>query len=127
MKTILHIGMPKTGSTALQECLRASRDKLAAKGVLYPANPPGCPFNNHRMLVFGFTPYQRLPRHILRYDAYSAGNIAEKYREFLDGIAHQVRSQRPAVTVLSSESLFRSLRPKARRSLVEALAPLGGE
>lgn len=127
MKTILHIGMPKTGSTALQECLRASRDQLAANGVLYPANPPGCPFNNHRMLVFGFTPYQRLPRHILRYASYTEDNIAEKYREFLDGVAQQVQSQRPAVTILSSETLFRSLRPEARRSLVEALEPLGDE
>ncbi len=126
MKTILHIGMPKTGTTALQECLLASRAELAAQGVLYPANPPGCPFNNHRMLVFGFTPFERLPRHIRRHEAYTAANQASKYREFLDHVEAQVREQRPAVTILSSETLFRSLRGQAPRSLSAALAPLGG-
>lgn len=36
MKAIIHIGPPKTGSTALQISLSNSRDKLAAYGFLYP-------------------------------------------------------------------------------------------
>ena len=36
-KIILHIGLPKTGSTALQQALFQSRMALLRKGVLYPA------------------------------------------------------------------------------------------
>lgn len=38
MKIIIHIGMPKTGSTAIQRALANSREKLIATGVLYPKN-----------------------------------------------------------------------------------------
>ncbi|MBW8752017.1 MAG: hypothetical protein JF565_11410, partial [Propionibacteriales bacterium] len=33
---LLHIGPPKTGSTAIQQTLHESRDALAGHGVLYP-------------------------------------------------------------------------------------------
>jgi hypothetical protein len=125
MRTVLHIGMPKTGTTALQECLQASRGYLADCRVLYPANPPGCSFHNHRLLIFGFTPYRRLPRHILRYPAYTRANLTEKYDEFLGHLHGQVRDSRPGWVVLSSETLFRRLGPGARRSLRRALEPLG--
>jgi hypothetical protein len=82
MKTILHIGMPKTGTTALQDCLRASRADLAAAGILYPENPPGCRFNNHRMLVMGFLPFDALPRHMVSHREYTPQNYREKYQEF---------------------------------------------
>ncbi len=36
-KIILHIGLPKTGSTALQQALYQSRQGLLRQGVLYPA------------------------------------------------------------------------------------------
>src|SRR5690606_33106823 len=36
-KVILHIGLPKTGSTALQQALYQNREELLRQGVLYPA------------------------------------------------------------------------------------------
>lgn len=36
MKALVHIGLPKTGSTSLQYSLAASRDQLAKSGFLYP-------------------------------------------------------------------------------------------
>ena len=36
MKALIHIGLPKTGSTALQISLYNSRDNLLNHGVLYP-------------------------------------------------------------------------------------------
>jgi hypothetical protein len=117
--------MPKTGSTALQECLRASDAALAAKGALYPSNPPGCPFNNHRLLLFGFTPHAKLPRHVLKHAGYTAANMAEKYAEFRAHLAAQVAARRPEALVLSSESLFRRLDARARESLSAAVAEFG--
>jgi hypothetical protein len=127
MRTILHIGMPKTGSTVLQDCLGASRDRLAAHGALYPTNPPGCPFNNHRMLIFGFMARRDLPRHVLKYPDYARGDLGARYAEFLDHVRAEVAAARPACAILSSETLFRRLGPDAGRRLAAAVAGLGGD
>ncbi len=123
MRTILHIGMPKTGSTALQTCLLASQAQLLAAGVLYPDNPPGCRFNNHRLLVAGYTPFARLPRHIRRDPDYTAANMAERYAAFRDHIADQAHAVAPEVVILSSESLFRTPSRRARAALRAVLPP----
>lgn len=125
MQTILHIGMPKTGSTVLQDRLRASGPALAARGVLYPENPPGCPFNNHRLLLFGFVPFDKLPRHIRKIPAYRPETLAADYAAFRAHLAAQVAEARPERMILSTESLFRDLGGGARRALAEALGPYG--
>jgi hypothetical protein len=125
VKTILHIGMPKTGSTALQGALAASRDRLAARGALYPTNPPGCPFENHRLLVLGFTRFADLPRHIRKHALYDASNLGTHYAAFLAHLRAEVDAARPERLVLSSETLFRRLGPAARRSLGAAVAGFG--
>lgn len=123
VRTILHIGMPKTGSTALQLCLRASKAQLLEAGVLYPDNPPGCGFNNHRLLIAGYTPFLRLPRHIRRVPEYTRANMGARYAEFLDHLAVQVAQAAPEVVILSSESLFRRPSRRARASLRAVLPP----
>lgn len=40
MKALIHIGMPKTGSSSIQEFLKINREGLAARGVLYAPNNP---------------------------------------------------------------------------------------
>lgn len=127
MKTILHIGMPKTGSTVLQNCLAASRDQLAAQGALYPENPPGCAFNNHRMLIFGFMAFRNLPRHVRKHPEYTQANLGTNYAGFLAHLGRQVVETRPACVILSSETLFRRLGSLARRSLPAAMTALGGD
>jgi hypothetical protein len=47
MKLILHIGTPKTGTTALQQFLYANRESLAAYGFHYATAPHGLPGGNH--------------------------------------------------------------------------------
>jgi hypothetical protein len=96
MKTILHIGMPKTGSTALQNCLRASAGPLAARSALYASSPPGCPFNNHRLLILGFTGFDDLPRHIRKHSAYAPGTLGPACAAFL---AHLIGAGDPRVAV----------------------------
>lgn len=125
MQTLLHIGMPKTGSTVLQDRLRGSPEALRAHGLLYPSNPPGIRFNNHRMLMLGFTAYEKLPRHMLKGDLQGPDSLPRAYAEFRAHIAAQVAEARPERMILSSETLFRQLRHKDRAALKEALAPYG--
>jgi hypothetical protein len=117
--------MPKTGSTVLQNCLGAARDRLAAHGVLWPENPPGCPFNNHRLLLFGFLTLPEMPRHIRKHARYTAASLAGDYAAFLAHAAAQVASVRPRVTILSSETLYRPLAPRQGAALAAGLATLG--
>ena len=42
---MLHVGLPKTGTTYLQALLAANRDRLRAAGVLYPFIRPGAMFH----------------------------------------------------------------------------------
>ncbi len=42
---MLHVGLPKTGTTYLQALLAANRDRLRAAGVLYPFVHPGAMFH----------------------------------------------------------------------------------
>jgi hypothetical protein len=46
MKLIVHIGTPKTGTTALQQFLHANRQSLAARGFHYATPPHGLPHSN---------------------------------------------------------------------------------
>jgi DNA-binding phage protein len=127
MTIVLHIGMPKTGSTMLQNCFGASRGALGAHGVLYPENPPGCPFNNHRLLIFGFLGFDDLPRHVRKHARYTAGSMAADHAEFLAHARAQIAAARPECTVLSSETLYRPLRPAGQASLAGAMAALRAE
>ena len=44
VSVVLHVGLPKTGTTYLQRLLADHRDPLRAAGVLYPFLRPGAMF-----------------------------------------------------------------------------------
>ncbi|MGH6894034.1 MAG: hypothetical protein ACREEP_17450, partial [Dongiaceae bacterium] len=50
---ILHIGLPKTGSTSLQRAFFENRDQLAAHGIAYPV-PGASNWNAQHDFVRGF-------------------------------------------------------------------------
>lgn len=107
MRTVLHIGMPKTGTNALQRSLHASPAALAARGVLYPRSPDARHFNQKIILAELFdwrgsrtarlAPDQRPP------------SRAETGRRFFEDLRGAVQARPPRCLVLSTESLFRVL------------------
>jgi hypothetical protein len=126
MKTIVHIGMPKAGSTALQTCFKASAAELARHGVLYPENP-GDEGVNHLALVAQFVPPRSLPREMRGRSRYAAANIGSAVGGFFSHLHRQIETSRPRALVLSYEGLFRPL-PRERHALLrESYRALGGQ
>lgn len=115
MKTLLHIGMGKTGTTALQHSLASSRPYLLGKGVLYPKAPRPFSQNNHQIIVARITTTDRMPRDILtKFE--DRDDLMEGYRKFIRGLREQVAETTPEALVISGESLFRPFpAPKLRK------------
>ena len=108
MRTLLHIGMSKTGTTALQKTLLASEATLRARGVLYPRNPRDVDYASHKLLLAaGLFGFDQLPRHLTRGE--QADSLARKSRRFLERMRAAVAETAPRCVILSTESLFRAL------------------
>ena len=108
MRTLLHIGMAKAGSSALQDSLAGSHKALAARGVLYPRRLGGTSYSNHSLLLpavfdwrgsrsLQFSPEERGP------------SLEPASRAFLDALRAEIAATAPRALVLSSEHLFRVL------------------
>jgi hypothetical protein len=126
MKTIVHIGMPKTGTTALQKSLHGSAAYLAQRGLLYPTNPPGSRAYNHRLLVAQVVSFDRLPRGLKNWSYLTKDNVADRLEEFFDHLRRQIERQRPAGVILSTEGLFRPL-PTGRHETLRQVFGASGE
>jgi len=108
MKALLHIGMGKTGTTALQQSLATSRAYLLGKDVLYPTAPRSFSPHNHQIIAACITPLDRMPREILtRYENHR--DLMKGYRRFIKGLRQQVADTAPKGLVISGEVLFRPI------------------
>lgn len=101
---ILHIGMPKTGTTALQAALHEARPRLAARGV--------------RMMGRG--------RHEMRTALAAAGTLPpfwpDRREERWQQLAESFRTSQARCTLWSSETLSQA-RPERIELLAERLGP----
>lgn len=114
MKAVIHIGMPKTGTSSIQSFLGANVDGLAAQGVLYQRNFAG------RLSQFEYPmcAFERIDRHIDSKDGwvrYAVGD-REKQRVMCQPILADLKTI-PAksdahTAVFSSEHAFAWLRQK---------------
>lgn len=52
-RILIHVGMPKCGSTGLQLALASNRETLLAAGIHYPSANPGRPGGTHHMPLVG--------------------------------------------------------------------------
>lgn len=103
-RLILHLGDSKTGSTAIQQALRASRPVLADAGVLFP--DPGR-HDNHQLLfphLHGVLPDDPVQMDSLGGDTAKAR--AEAARRW-DALMAQIAAEAPRTVILSCENQFR--------------------
>lgn len=107
MKVVIHIGAPKTGSTAIQSAFSANRDQLLEHGILYPRLRMAK--TNHTLLTAGIYREDVPIGRLIRPRVMASGKTRhEVYQEDISYLKEQIEMARPSCMVLSSEAFFRS-------------------
>lgn len=107
MRWLLHIGAPKTGSTAIQRMLFDNRAELLSRGVLYPdASLRGFGHHDLAFLLGGGYPHWATPQ------PRPLSDLAQDLRA-------EVAAHRAATVVVSSENFFLYPDPAALRDLLQ--------
>jgi hypothetical protein len=123
MDAIFHIGMAKTGSTALQTALHGSADYLADKGVLYPRDPDRPRSLNHRLFATQAARVSRLPWHMV--DFGGPAEAAARFGTFRTHVLRDIERLRPDLLLFSAETMFTRIRASYRRRLPRAFFDFG--
>lgn len=116
MHVILHIGMPKTGSTALQRNLADHRAILREHAVVYP-RLRHLPHAHHALMPLFERPgaiWGRVKK------ALGPDPAAAASREW-EAVLEQMRDPRPKVMVLSTEALFVAFEPRRLAAFAERI------
>ena len=103
----LHIGTQKTGTTSLQHCLSANRERLLEQGFLYPSSPGDV---NH----VGITAYSRDEEKIdlirKRCGIQSSADVRVYRRRLSQELNDEIEECRPSAVILSNEHLSARVR-----------------
>jgi hypothetical protein len=123
MQTILHIGMPKTGTTTLQKTFSANVDLLAGSGICYPTQMSSSSIN-HRILAYYAMNPSSYPRHMR---AFRDAEVSEKLiAEFNNKLTSQILAiEGASALVLSAETLFTRIRDHKKHQYSEYVAAFG--
>jgi hypothetical protein len=116
MKIIMHIGMPKTGSTAIQFSLTRNRQKLISSGVLYPANPAPFSKNSKHTIYLSMLRQGDLAQSLKFSDSEKIittyGQNFDFYKHWLNDLKNQILDAKPHTLIISEEGFFKALSDK---------------
>lgn len=121
-KILLHVGMAKSGSTALQHAFRRDAAGLARHGVLYPEVKSSKV--SHKILAFRLCEDHELPGHFRNLHGGSEVRKRVCFERDWAAIKAQIARQRPHTLLLSSEHLFYGFRNGRGAELQAELAKL---
>lgn len=125
MRILLHIGMAKAGSSALQDSLAGSQAALAARGLLYPRRLGGTAYANHTLMLPAVFDWRG--SRSLQFSPEARGpSLEAASRGFLDALGAEIAARAPRALILSCEHLFRVLPDRGTERLPALLAGLGG-
>lgn len=109
MRIVLHIGMPKTGSTHLQAVLNKNRRHLGSQGILFPENPSPLRSQTFLVAAVALGDQGRTVRALFS----SQDELEQYFRSSFEDLKRQVTTTRPETLILSSELLFRVMSGEA--------------
>lgn len=123
MKLILHVGMSKTGTTALQTFMSNNRSQLAKHGILYPSvnSSP----ENHNFLSLFLRQNDFTPRKFLSIYHGNKELMMSDAELNWQQIKTQINKYKPSIMILSGEQIFRGFQVgdvSAFRSRLKELA-----
>ena len=117
-RLLLHIGMPKTGTSALQDTFAQGRSKLAEYGILYPEIVR----TNHDILAAGYRPLSDLGRQYKQLYERQPEKLQADFREWWLGVKSEVERRRPETVILSGELMCVPAAIKRLRTLLDESA-----
>lgn len=115
----MHIGMSKTGTTAVQKSLGRDRKRLASHGILYPKLSGMS--HAHHLLMPLFAPPNRCWGRVKEIFGKDPAELRRGGRQEWKTVLSSIKKQRPKRMVLSTESLFRTFPPKPLETFRETL------
>ncbi|PWJ12906.1 hypothetical protein [Jannaschia seohaensis] len=122
MRTIVHFGMSKAGSTALQKGLVQAREALLERGVLYPKAP--IISHSHNLLSAGLVPPGEIPRFV-RHSLEKVGAGPDLCDRWLAALGEAMARGAAKTLVLSAENLWGLRDAEAAARLRERLVGIG--
>ncbi|TFL17110.1 hypothetical protein [Jannaschia formosa] len=122
MRTIVHFGMSKSGSTALQKGLSRARESLLEQGILYP-RAPIIP-HSHNLLMAGLVPPGDLPRFV-RHSLKRAGETPDLCDSWLGTVGEACARDGVRTLVFSAENLWGLSGPAPAALLRKKLQGIG--
>lgn len=125
MKLILHAGMSKSGSTALQRGLTHLRASLLQNGIYYPEGiiTP----HNQSFLIAAVQPFERLPRHFRQPYEKKQNRIRKDFDAWIERMRKEIEVSNPHTLLLSGETLFKMLKPEQFDTLSGLLRSFASE
>lgn len=113
MRILLHIGLPKTGTTTLQQFLHTNQEQLNSRGIFYPVHQAMGRLRgiNHRILLShiaiealarGSIPGHAFPENALKKRPIV---LQKAFDRFWTSTLRQIRERKPNVLVFSCEGL----------------------
>jgi hypothetical protein len=118
MRLVLHIGMPKTGTSALQYALAANRRLLVEQGILYPAFGKT---TNHNLLAALLSDEASAPRRMRHSYAGRWPELEARAQSAWRQVEAEAEALRPHTLVLSGEYLFTCRRPERTAAFCDLL------
>lgn len=106
MKAVVHIGMPKAGSTSIQNGLTALRAPLLAGGYFYPEPMTSGP--DHGALALAVHDADSMPRLYLQRYKNRLSVMPAKVEAWIDATGKIARKKRAHTLIFSAETLFRT-------------------
>ncbi len=123
MHLYLHIGGEKTGTTAIQRFLRAHRDALQARGVLFPRSPGET--GNHAALTVAAEDDDKRDELRLVFGVRTADDVDRFRRSLVARLREELAESKAGIAVLSNEHCSSRLtEPSEIERLHRMLRPL---